>query len=81
MDTLSHSAAFSKEQNIVEDRISRLLKTHRSPPFQRKTHLYLSCIASLFIAAIICLSLFSKSFNHTHTIECKTRTCNMAKCG
>ena len=81
MDTLSPSAAFSKEQNIVEDRISRLLKTHRPLPFPGKTHLYLSCIASLFIAAIICLSLFSKSFNHTHTIECKTRTCNMAKCG
>ncbi len=81
MDTLSPSAAFSKEQNIVEDRISRLLDTHRSLHFLGKTHLCLSCIASLFIAAIICLSLFSKSFNHTHTIECKTRTCNMAKCG
>lgn len=81
MDTMSHSAAFSKEQNIVEDRISRLLETQRPHPFLGKTHLYLSCIASVFIAAIICLSLFSKSFNHTYTIECKTRACNMAKCG
>ncbi|MEK7749523.1 MAG: M56 family metallopeptidase, partial [Planctomycetota bacterium] len=81
MDTLSPSAAFSKEQNIVEDRISRLLETHRSLPYLGKTYLYLSCIASVFIAATICLSLFSKSFNHVHTIECKTRTCNMAKCG
>ena len=81
MDTLSTSAAFSKEQNIVEDRISRLLETHRSLPYLGKKHLYLSCIASVFITVTICLSLFSKSFNQIHTIECKTRTCNVAKCG
>lgn len=81
MDTLSPSAAFSKEQNIVEDRISRLLKTHKPLPFPCRTHLYFSCIASFIIAAIICLSLFFKSFSHTHTVDCKTRTCNMAKCG
>ena len=68
MDTLSPSAAFAKEQNIVEDRISRLLETHRLLPYLGKTHLYLSCIASVFIAATICLSLFSKSFNHIHTL-------------
>ena len=81
MDTLSPSTAFSKEQNIVEDRISRLLETHRLLPYLGKTHLYLSCIASVFIAVTICLSLFSKSFNHIHTIECKTMACNVAKCG
>ena len=81
IDTLSTSAAFSKEQNIVEDRISRLLKTHKPLPYLNKMYLYLSCIASVFIAVTICLSLFSKSFNHVHTIECKTRTCHMAKCG
>jgi len=81
MDMLNPSAAFSKEQNIVEDRIRRLLETHKPLPYLGKTYLYLSCIASVFIAATICLSLFSKSFNHVQTIECKTRTCNMAKCG
>lgn len=81
MDTPSPSTAFSKEQNIVEDRIRRLLETHKPLPYSGKTYLYLSCIASVFIAVIICLSLFFKSFNHIHTIECKSRTCNMAKCG
>lgn len=81
MDNLNPSAGFSKEQNIIEDRIRRLLETHEPLPYFGKTSLYLSCIASVFIAVIICLSLFSKSFNHTHTIECKTRTCNMATCG
>ena len=81
MDTLSPSTAFSKEQNIVEDRIRRLLETHNPLPYLGKTYLYLSCISSVFIAVTICFSLFSKSFNHVHTIECKTRTCNMATCG
>jgi len=81
MDTLSPSTAFSKEQNIVEDRIRRLLETHKPLPYSGKTYLYLSCIASVFIAVIICLSLFFKSFNHVHTIECKKRTCNLATCG
>lgn len=81
MDKLNPSAGFSKEQNIIEDRIRRLLETHKPLPYLGNTSLYLSCIASVFIAVIICLSLFSKSFNHTHTIECKTRTCNMATCG
>ena len=81
MDMLSPSAAFSKEQNIVEDRISRLLEIQIPPPCFCKTYVYFSCIMSLFVAAVIYLSLFSKSFNHTHTIECKTRACNVAKCG
>src|SRR3989337_1022973 len=64
MDTLSPSAAFSKEQNIVEDRISRLLETHKPLPYSDKTHLYLSCIASIFIlSTTLCIFLhrhFSK---------------------
>lgn len=80
MDTLSPSIAFSKEQNIVEDRIRRLLETHNPLPYLSKTYLCLSCIASVFIAVTICLSLFSKSFNHVHATECKTRTCNVDKC-
>ena len=39
MDTLSPSAFF-KEQNIVEDRISRLLETHRSLPTWAR-HIYI----------------------------------------
>ena len=80
IDTLSTSAAFSKEEN-VEDRIKRLLEIQTAPPYFCKTYVYFSCIMSLFVAAVIYLSLFSKSFNHGYTLECKTRTCHMAKCG
>lgn len=80
-DILSPSAAFSREQNIVEDRIQRLLETQRTPPSFNKKYLYLSCFLSLFIAGTISLSLFSKSFIHAYTLECKTGTCHMTKCG
>ncbi|MBI2469776.1 MAG: M56 family metallopeptidase [Planctomycetes bacterium] len=81
IDKLSTSAAFSKDQNIVEDRIKRILEIQTPPPYFCKTYVYFSCITSLFVAAAICLTLFSRSINHGHTLECKTRTCHMTKCG
>jgi len=78
---LNSSAAFSRGQNVVEDRLRRLLEAQMSSSCFANVRFYLSCVLSFFIAATICLSLFSKFFNHVHTIECKTRTCNMTKCG
>lgn len=70
-----------KGQNIVEDRIRRLLEPQIVPPCLFKTYMYSSCLLSIFIATTICLSLFYKSFIPTHTIDCKTRTCHMVRCG
>ena len=81
IDTLSTSTAFSKDQNILEDRIKRLLEIQTVPPYFCKTYVYFSCIMSLFVATVIYLSLFSKSFNHGYTQDCKTRICHVAKCG
>lgn len=70
-----------KGQNIVEDRIQRLLEPQMVPPCCVKTYIYSSCLVSLFIAVIMCLSLFCKFFTPAHPIDCKTKTCHMVKCG
>ncbi len=75
------STAFNSEQGVVEERIRRLLETQTQPPCFRNTYLFLSGILSLFVAGIMCLSLFARSFDHLHTIGCKTTTCHITKCG
>lgn len=75
------SASYFNGQNIVEDRIRRLLEPQIVPPYLFKTYIYSSSLLSLFIATTICLSLFYKFFIPTHTPDCKARTCHMVRCG
>ncbi|NUN21864.1 MAG: M56 family metallopeptidase [Candidatus Jettenia caeni] len=70
-----------KGQNIVEDRIRRLLEPQMAPSCFARTSLYSSCLLSLFIAVILCLSLICKFFTPAHPGDCKTKTCHMIKCG
>ncbi|MEP9410343.1 MAG: M56 family metallopeptidase [Candidatus Brocadia sp.] len=78
---LYSSASCFNGQNIVEDRIRRLLEPQVASPYLFKTYLYSSSLLSLFIATTICLSLFYKFFIPTHIPDCKTRTCHMVRCG
>ncbi len=75
------SASYFKGQNIIEDRIRRLLEPQVTPPCLFKTYVYSSGLLSLFIATTIYVSLFYKFFISTHIPDCKTRTCHMARCG
>jgi hypothetical protein len=78
---LNSSAAFSRGQNVIEERLRRLLEMPMpSSSCFANVRFYLSCVLSFFIATTIYLSLFSTSFNHVHAIECKTKTCHMIKC-
>ncbi|NUO07295.1 MAG: M56 family metallopeptidase [Candidatus Brocadia sp.] len=69
-------------ENIVEDRIRRLLETQTVSLSSGKPYnICLSSLLSLFITLTVCLPLFYKPFINTDTIGCKTRVCHMFKCG
>jgi beta-lactamase regulating signal transducer with metallopeptidase domain len=68
-----------KGQNIVEDRVKRLLMPEVSVPDFRNTYWCLPGFLSFLIAATICASLFYNP--RIHAGECKTRICHMNICG
>ncbi|MCF6157366.1 MAG: M56 family peptidase [wastewater metagenome] len=80
-DKHSFPVAFSQGQNIVEDRLRRILVPDTAPPYLRNIYFYLSSLLSFFIAAAVCLPLFYKPFTHTGMIECRAKMCHVTLCG
>ena len=89
VNIISPPVSFYRGHEIVEDRIRRLVGHQTIPShfgntlsfLKKEARLCLSCFLSLFITLTICLSLFYKPVLSAHTMDCKTKTCHMIKCG
>lgn len=80
MPTLHPLISSFKGQNIVEERIKRLLMPEMPVPDSQTTYWCLSGFLSSFIATAIYVSLFYSPLVHADAGECKTRICHMNVC-
>lgn len=69
-----------KGQNIVEERIKRLLMPEMPVLNSQSTYWCLSGFLSFFIATAIFTSLFYSPLVHANIGECKTKICHMSVC-